>query len=79
MKKSLLTVAPVIALILCLGCNKKVNPAQTQATVVNEADYVPFTKSLKQRLDHDHADLKKIQFYVDQALVLRRTNGAERE
>jgi len=71
--------APVLGLILCLSCNKKVNPAQSQATtVVNQADYVPFTKSLKQRLDHDHADIKKIQFYLDQTLVLRRTTGMEK-
>lgn len=79
MKKSLLIVAPAIALTLCFGCNKKMNPTQKQgAAAVNEADYVPFTKSLKMRLERDHADMKRIQFYVDQSLVLRRTNGMDK-
>ena len=79
MKKLLLITAPIFALMLCISCNKKAMQAKSDATaVVNEADYVPFTKSLKQRLEHDHADIKKIQFYVDQSLVLTKVNGMEK-
>jgi hypothetical protein len=34
--------------------------------------YVPFTKDLKQRLDRENIDLKRVQFYVDQKLILSR-------
>jgi hypothetical protein len=35
-------------------------------------NYVPFTKELKQRLERDSIDIKKVQFYVDQKLILSR-------
>ena len=35
-------------------------------------DYVPFTSQLKQRLERDSIDIKKVQFYVDQKLILSR-------
>jgi len=80
MKKLLLFVAPVLGLVLCLSCNKKMTPAQAAAKgpAVNEADFMPFTKALKHHLDNDRTELKKVQFYVDQTLILRRVNGTER-
>ena len=79
MKKMILFLTPVLGLILCLSCNKKVNPSQSAAAkTVNAADYMPFSKALKYSLEMNHADLKKIQFYVDQELILRRTNGVEK-
>jgi hypothetical protein len=35
-------------------------------------EYVPFTTQLKQRLERDTIDIKKVQFYVDQKLILSR-------
>jgi hypothetical protein len=35
-------------------------------------DYVPFTSQLKQRLERDSIDIRKVQFYVDQKLILSR-------
>src|SRR5579872_2832562 len=37
--------------------------------------YVPFTRDLKQRLERDNIDLKQVQFYVDQKLILNRNLG----
>lgn len=35
-------------------------------------EYVPFSIQLKQRLERDSIDIKKVQFYVDQKLILSR-------
>ena len=35
-------------------------------------DYVPFTSQLKHRLERDSIDIKKVQFYIDQKLILSR-------
>jgi hypothetical protein len=35
-------------------------------------DYVPFTSQLKQRLERDSIDIRKVQFYIDQKLILSR-------
>ncbi|MBS1666586.1 MAG: hypothetical protein JST58_04345 [Bacteroidetes bacterium] len=35
-------------------------------------DFVPFTKELKERLERDNIDIKQVQFYVDQKLILSR-------
>ncbi|GGB22357.1 hypothetical protein [Puia dinghuensis] len=37
--------------------------------------YVPFTRDLKARLDRDNIDLKQVQFYIDQKLILNRNLG----
>lgn len=34
--------------------------------------FVPFTRDLKQKLDKENIDLKQVQFYLDQKLVLNR-------
>ncbi len=34
--------------------------------------YVPFTSQMKQRLERDSIDIKKVQFYIDQKLILSR-------
>jgi hypothetical protein len=41
-------------------------------------DFVPFTKDIKQRLDRDNIDLKQVQFYVDQRLILSRNLGDQK-
>jgi hypothetical protein len=40
--------------------------------------FVPFTKDLKQRLERDNIDLKQVQFYVDQKLLLSRNMGDQK-
>lgn len=50
--------------------------ASAQEGMIEDVQYAPFTKSLRQRLEHDRADIKQLKFYIDRPLVLRRTNGA---
>jgi hypothetical protein len=38
--------------------------------------YVPFTKELRDRVLYNNLDIKKLQFFIDQKLILRRTLGA---
>jgi hypothetical protein len=41
-------------------------------------NYVPFTRDLKLKLEKDNIDLKQVQFYVDQKLVLSRNLGEQK-
>jgi hypothetical protein len=40
--------------------------------------YVPFTRDLRQKLEKDNIDLKQVQFYVDQKLILNRNLGDQK-
>jgi hypothetical protein len=40
--------------------------------------YVPFTRDLKQKLEKENIDLKQVQFYVDQKLILNRNLGDQK-
>src|SRR6201995_805429 len=42
------------------------------------SNYVPFTKDLRQKLEKENIDLKQVQFYVDQKLVLNRNLGDQK-
>src|SRR6202042_2852562 len=42
------------------------------------SNYVPFTKDLKQKLEKESIDLKQVQFYVDQKLILDRNLGDQK-
>src|SRR6185437_15290476 len=42
------------------------------------SNYVPFTRDLKQKLEKDNIDLKQVQFYVDQKLILNRNLGDQK-
>jgi hypothetical protein len=44
----------------------------------NASNFVPFNKNLKQRLEKDNIDLKQVQFYVDQKLILSRNLGDQK-
>jgi hypothetical protein len=41
------------------------------------SNYTPFTRDLKQKLEVDNIDLKEVQFYVDQKLILNRNLGSQ--
>jgi len=41
------------------------------------SNYTPFTRDLKQKLEVQNIDLKQVQFYVDQKLILNRNLGAQ--
>lgn len=75
MRKFILALLPVLSVMLFSACSNKVHTQpSTAAAPVNPADYIPFSKALKYRLDLDRADIKKIQFYIDQPLILRHTS-----
>ncbi len=40
--------------------------------------YVPFTKDLLDRINSNNLDIKKVQFFIDQRLILRRTLGSQK-
>ncbi len=42
------------------------------------AMYVPFTTALRQRILNNNLDIKKVQFFIDQKLVLRRSLGTKK-
>jgi len=44
----------------------------------SRGNFVPFTKDLKQRLEKDNIDLRQVQFYVDQKLILSRNLGDQK-
>ena len=56
----ILFLASVTSLMSCTGSRKA------------RSGYVPFTKDLKQRLERENIDIKRVQFYVDQKLILSR-------
>jgi hypothetical protein len=56
--------ASLTSLFSCGGSNKLSN-------------YTPFTRDLKQKLDVQNVDLKEVQFYLDQKLVLNRNLGSQ--
>jgi hypothetical protein len=42
------------------------------------SSYVPFTRDLRQKLEKENIDLKQVQFYVDQKLILNRNLGDQK-
>ena len=42
------------------------------------SSFVPFTRDLKQKLEKENIDLKQVQFYVDQKLILNRNLGEQK-
>jgi hypothetical protein len=45
---------------------------------VSRANLVPFTKDLRQKLEKENIDLKEVQFYIDQKLILDRNLGDQK-
>jgi hypothetical protein len=41
-------------------------------------NYVPFTRDLKAKLEKENIDLKEVQFYIDQKLILSRNLGDQK-
>jgi len=75
--KTIFTTLFVVMTVLCFvlpSCSRHAAVAKT----ARDTFYIPFTKSLKQRVESNHLDIKKIQFFVDQKLVLRRSLGTQK-
>lgn len=45
---------------------------------ISRSSLVPFTKDLRQKLEKENIDLKQVQFYVDQKIVLNRNLGDQK-
>lgn len=41
-------------------------------------NYVPFTRDLRNKLEKENIDLRQVQFYVDQKLILSRNIGDQK-
>jgi len=63
-----------------MGCMLFVGMAMTgcSSSKVSRANLVPFTKDLRQKLEKENIDLKQVQFYVDQKLILDRNLGDQK-
>jgi hypothetical protein len=57
-----------MSILLSCGSSKK----------LSRNGYVPFTRDLKLKLEKDNIDLKQVQFYVDQKLILSRNLGDQK-
>jgi len=80
MKKGVLSAIVLSALsVISISCQQRIYPSSQAQSNTSSLDtgYVTFTKSLKQRLDQSNVDFKKIQFYIDQPLVLSHVGRAE--
>jgi len=67
----------IIYLFCNSGCNHKAFATKPDDHVM-DTTYITFSKLLKARIEHDNIDIKKIQFYVDRKLILRRLMGTEK-
>ena len=52
--------------------------ASCSSSKVSRSSLVPFTKDLRQKLEGGNIDLKQVQFYVDQKIVLERNLGDQK-
>jgi len=80
MKKMILVVVASISVASCFlftSCSRK-GFATSPPTAATDTSFVPFTKTLKQRLEHDGVDIKRIQFYTNEKLVLQHATGVEK-
>jgi hypothetical protein len=80
MKKMILVLVASISVASCLfitSCSRK-GFATAPPMAASDTSFVPFTKLLKDRLEHDGVDIKKIQFYTNQKLVLKHATGVEK-
>lgn len=66
--------------VIFYSCHKKIVVASAPPIVATSREvlYVPFTKELRQRVLNSNLDIKKIQFFVDQQLVMKRSLGSEK-
>jgi hypothetical protein len=68
----------VMCIFFCCSCSNKTVPKKPVPANTEDTVYVGFTKALRQRIANSNIDIKKVQFFVDQKLILRRTLGNEK-
>ena len=52
--------------------------ASCSSSRISRSSLVPFTKDLKLKLEKENIDLRQVQFYVDQKVVLERNLGDQK-
>jgi hypothetical protein len=77
MKKLPVPILASLFLFFCFSCSNKMQPKKTPEKK-EDTVYVAFTKGLRQRVANNNIDIKKVQFFIDQKLILRRTLGSEK-
>jgi hypothetical protein len=66
----------ISSVILCfIGATLLFSCSSTSKMAKN---YVPFTRDLKAKLEKENIDLKEVQFYIDQKLILSRNLGDQK-
>jgi len=78
MRKFILPIFASLCLVILFSCSDKITPKKSQEKKVEDTVYVAFTKALRQRITSNNIDIKKVQFFIDQKLILRRTLGSEK-
>lgn len=78
MKQFFFSLLIVCGIFILFGCGGSRYVYTPPAKPANDTLYLPFTKDLKQRVVSNKLDIKKVQFFVDQKLVLRRDLGTEK-
>jgi hypothetical protein len=68
-------VAVYVAFMMVACGDKTLFVTNKTPTQVNDKQFVPFTEDLKVRVEKNGLDIRKVQFYNDQKLVLRRSLG----
>ncbi len=63
----------ILTVILCLAVTTCLFSCSSSKKMAK--NYVPFTRDLRLKLEKGNIDLKEVQFYVDQELVLSRNLG----
>lgn len=74
MRRSNELIVTLSSVLLFLG----VSMTGCSSSKVSRANLVPFTKDLRQKLERENIDLKQVQFYIDQKLVLDRNLGDQK-
>jgi hypothetical protein len=76
MKKFSLFLLVTASFIFFTGCGRK---AHVNASArASDTSFVPFTKALKDMVDKNNLDLKKVQFFIDQKLIMKRSLGMQK-
>src|SRR5258708_1151527 len=68
--RRIFTAASLASMIFLFSCSS--------SRKVSKDSVIPFTRDLKQRLERDNIDLRQVQFYIDQKLVLARNLGDQK-
>lgn len=64
--------------LLSSSCSRRGFAMAPVTEASSDTEYVPFTKALKERLAHDNIDIRKVQFYISQKLVMKHIEGGEK-